>query len=293
MKRLLSLLTAASLIFALPCAAAFAANTEKYNFGSEEIVIADTEDVFVQITDIGYEEYSNEYTYEFAIVNRSNNPIEYGTDYACVNGYVVGSYMFGTIAAGRRAITYLEILKDDVDRLQMNRVDELTFRFYVNEWIGDEMQEVFSDTVTLYPGGADPDEVFSPAPEDFYPELVFENEFIRFRIIDAKQVDGSPFYAVSCILENPNSFDITAECTNFLVDGIPTDPFWLCRIPAGCRILSDIYIDEEAFSPADFFEPDQISFTLALTEGWKDYTEDAPDTAPFFAYPLSFRPARG
>lgn len=278
------------LSLSIPC---FAANTSLLTKGDQSIFLADSSDLFLEITDYGFEPMNNEYTVEFFLVNRTGLPIEYGTDYAAVNGYIVSSYMYGVSAADRRNICYLEILSDDIYNICPDGPDEIAFHFYVNIMEDSGNSEIFSEDIALNVSGRTVSESGTRSFDDFPSELEYCNDFIKFEIYDAKQVNESPFYQLDCVAENPNDFDITLGCGNMRVDGIYTEPYWLCRIPAGYRILTSIFLDAEELATYGVCDFDYISFSLMIYEGSPDLWDYENPSQPFFAYPLSFYPAKG
>lgn len=292
MKKISAVVLSLILLISLG-ASCYAANTVAYNKGERNIVLTDSSDLYIEISDYGFEPMNNEYTVEMLIVNKTGIPIEYGTDYAAVNGYIVNSYMYGVSAADRRDICYLEIISDDIYNLGLDAPDVISFHIYVNLTEESGNRELYADDVTLNVSGRSLSDSPTRTFEDFPSELTYCNEFIRFEVYDAKQVEGSPFYQLDCVAENPNQFDITLSCSNVNVDGIYTEPYWLCRIPAGYCILTSIFIDAEELAAYGVTDFDHISFSLMIYEGFQNLWDTENTSQPFFAYPLSFYPAKG
>ena len=299
MRKSISLITALVLLLALcSCANTAAEKAESTAEAPESVsalpsgkVFIDTPDFYLELLDCREEPVNNEYVLEFLAENRCSKAVEFGSEYAAVNGYVMDSYMYNVMAPGRRSISYLEILSEDINLLDAGSVDEVSFLFYANTTEeGCVTGTVFRDVINVYPGGKSPDEISTKKLSDFpYSEFAYGNSWVDLIVVDAKMIENSPFYAVTCVISNKSGEDLTLSLSDAEVDSVKTEPYWLCRIPAGTNCISDIFFDSDALSETGWLEPDLIAFNLEVYRG---LTYD-PQGNPASSCRLSFTPARG
>lgn len=260
-------------------------------YGNAGIVIEDSDELYIEITGFAEEENCDEFCAEFFVVNRSGLPIEIGTDYSAVNGFVVSSYMYGVMAPGRRSILYLEMLREDIRRLGLESADELEFSLFVNESGSEPVKTILRRNYTVYPSGKSPEEIARPGMDDFYREFEFRNEYADFRIYDAKYLKDGSFYVFNCVAENLTGSTIQLALANVSADGRSIDPYWLCTIPAGKKILTDIFFDNDHLRESGVYDVDEFIFNFEVYDGSKSYWENG--SYPLFSSRMTFAPAKG
>lgn len=282
MKKMICFLTA--IFLCLSCgAASFAENVE--NPG--KYVIADTGDVYAVIRSFSYEAASDEYVAEIYFENRSGSCVEFGAEKIGVHGFIVDAYCYNVLAAERKSITYLEILAEPLRNLGIEEPEEITFSFYVNS-TGDEYCTLFRDEVFYYPTGKNASEVRRTEISDFgYYDYEIDNDFLKYREIDAKWTENEEFFELDFALENRCGFDFVLQCGNFSMNGSSMEAYEYCTVPAGMKAMNSIWIPKEMLQEAEITDPEWVSYTLLLYENTEAFRA-GESSIPFFAYPVSF-----
>lgn len=285
-KKLFSFLLALVLILASAVTASAVREVPAAYSTQDMLELVDNDEFYAVISGFCYEEESDEYVAEIYMENHSEDPIEFGILNGCVNGYIVDSYFFNVLAAGRRGIGYFEILREAVSAISGDEPQEVTFTFYIDKTPSGEVENVFKEDFIFYPFDTRPTDVNIRGLDYYkYSAYELENEFIWLKEIDSKHVEDTDFYDVSIVAENRNFFDIRMDAGNMKVNGRDIEPYWYCHIPEGKKGLSHIWIPYDTMQEMGISEVDTLSFTVMI------YEEGADD--PFFAYPVSFNPPKG
>lgn len=274
-------------------ATAFAANEEELPVNPPAFVLADTEDVYAVINAFMYEESSDEYVAEIYFENRSDSSVEFGAENIGVQGFIVDSYCYNVLAAGRKSISYLEILAEPLRYLGIEQPEEISFVFYVNDTSGEEYRSLFRDKLFYYPTGKSADQIRRIEVSDFGSyDYAIDNDFLKYREIDAKWTENGEFYELDFVLENQCAFDFVVQCASFAVNGSPVDAYSFCVVPAGMKAMNSIWFPKEALQETEITDPEWVSYTLLLYENTEAF-RTGEVAIPFFAYPVNFSLSKG
>ncbi|MDO5445724.1 MAG: hypothetical protein Q4F31_08900, partial [Eubacteriales bacterium] len=215
MKKIICVLMAA-VLFVSCGAVAFAADAGEVSGNPAAFVIADTEDVYAVINSFTYEQTSDEYVAEIYFENRSGSSVEFGAEKIGAHGFIVDGYCYNVLAAGRKSITYLEMLVEPLRYLGITQPEEISFEFYVNSTDEEGYRPLFRDKIFYYPTGKSTDDIQKVEISDFSSyDYAIDNDFLRYREIDAKWTENGEFYELDFVLENKCSFDFVVQCRNF------------------------------------------------------------------------------
>ena len=273
-----------------------AASADQFSAADENdparLILSDTDSIYSEITSFTYEENSHEYVAEIYLENRSSDSIEFGAEKIGVCGFISDAYCYDVLAGNRRCITYLEINADSLQQLDISP-DEISFTFYVNKTENGSSTPLISKDVLYYPTGKTSKEIERKDLKDFlYSQYEMENDFLRFKEIDAKWTDNEEFYEIDFAIHNKCPFDYIISTGNLNINYSPADSYMFCYVPAGMNALAHIWIPKESFDSLGTYEVDTVSFTLLLYDDTEAYRTGS-NTIPFFAYPIYFQPAKG
>ena len=290
MKKFALLLTAFTLLICALPAMIGQASADILPTGT---VIVDTDEILVCVTGSGYEEKNDEYVLEIYVENRTDEPIEVGAEKIAVNGIIVDGYMYDVMAAGRKSISYVEIYASTLRQLRLD-CDRVSFTFYANKTFeGTTIENIIRTDVVLFPGEKTDEEIVSIDFEDFpMTQLDYENEFIRLMELDAKPLDGDFGYQIDFLVENRCDFDFNLDFANFKVNSMDIPAYCYCLVPAGMKAVAHVWIAADEMGDISVYDVDEVSSTLMLYEHSEESLTGIVEY-PFFAYPVSFRPAKG
>ena len=202
------------------------------------------------------------------IENRCEQDFVIYAEAAAINSIVVNTSYFTTVAHEKSSRTTMSFEKPDMERLGLKVVEKLSFKLVCSN--AQSMEELFSETITVYPTGKAPEEVeAAQLPDAEAGEVVYDNEYGKFVILNSEVDPTYNALVIHCRIENKADKEVSVVWNMVSINDFMFDPFWGLLIPAGSSTYADIWLEElmlreRAEVAAD--EVEEISFTVEVKD---------------------------
>ena len=199
-------------------------------------------------------------------VNNTDRTLMFSWDMVSVCGYMYDPFWAEEVAAGKTAVSTVDLDTYALGKMGIDSVDEITFtlRIYDSEnWMDEPLvAEVF----TVYPTGLRA-ETFTVPPQVFAEDhvVIAEDENIRF-VIEGVSDEGESGYKVHVYLENKTDRNLLYSWDLVSVNGRMVDPYWGASVGAGKRACTDIVFLRSDFEQNGITDVTDIEFTLAVSD---------------------------
>ena len=199
-------------------------------------------------------------------VNKSDRALMFSWDMVSVCGYMYDPFWAEEVAAGKTAVSTVDLDTYALGKMGIDSVDEITFtlRIYDSEnWMDEPLvAEVF----TVYPTGLRA-ETFTVPPQVFAEDhvVIAEDENIRF-VIEGVSDEGESGYKVHVYLENKTDRNLLYSWDLVSVNGRMVDPYWGASVGAGKRACTDIVFLRSDFEQNGITDVTDIEFTLTVSD---------------------------
>ena len=199
-------------------------------------------------------------------VNKTDRALMFSWDKVSVCGYMYDPFWAEEVAAGKTAVSTVDLDTYALGKMGIDSVDEITFtlRIYDSEnWMDEPLvAEVF----TVYPTGLRA-ETFTVPPQVFAEDhvVIAEDENIRF-VIEGVSDEGESGYKVHVYLENKTDRNLLYSWDLVSVNGRMVDPYWGASVGAGKRACTDIVFLRSDFEQNGITDVTDIEFTLTVSD---------------------------
>ena len=199
-------------------------------------------------------------------VNKTDRTLMFSWDMVSICGYMYDPLWATEVAAGKSALSTVDLDTYVLGKMGIDSVDELTFtlRIYDSEnWMDEPLVE---DIFTIYPTGLNaetfalPDHVFSESHV-----VVADDENVRFVI---EGVTGNPASdcEVHVFLENKTDRNLLFAWDLVSVNGHMIDPFWGSSVGSGKRACCTITFSGSDLEQNGITAVSELEFTLTVTD---------------------------
>jgi len=231
----------------------------------ENVVLVDNDDVTVTVVK---SENNAHLGMQFHVqcVNKTDRTLMFSWDMVSVCGYMYDPLWAAEVAAGKSALSTIDLDTYALGKMGIDSVDEITFtlRVYDSEnWMDKPLVE---DVFTIYPTGLN-EETFS-LPAHVFSEthvVVADDENVRF-VIEGVTGDPASDYEVHVFLENKTDRNLLYAWDLVSVNGHMIDPFWGCSVGAGKRACSAITFSRSDLEQNGITDVSELEFTLTVTD---------------------------
>lgn len=199
-------------------------------------------------------------------VNKTDRTLMFSWDMVSVCGYMYDPFWAEEVAAGKTAVSTVDLDTYALGKMGIDSVDEITFtlRIYDSEnWMDEPLvAEVF----TIYPTGLRA-ETFTVPPQAFTEDhvVIAEDENIRF-VIEGVSDEGESGCKVHVYLENKTDRNLLYSWDLVSVNGRMVDPYWGASVGAGKRACTDIVFLRSDFDQNGITDVSSIEFTLTVSD---------------------------
>ena len=219
---------------------------------------------YCDITLLEIEEGKENISVKLLIENKCEQDMAIYADAAAINSIVVPTSFFTTVAHEKSSRTSISFEKPDLERLGLKVVEKLSFKLVGSS--AQNMDELFSETFTVYPTGKAPEDVEdAKLPEDEAGEVVYDNKNGKFVILGSEVDTTYNALVIHCRIENRADTEASVAWNMVSVNDYMFDPFWGIRIPAGASTYADIWLEELMLRERADVAPDEveeITFTV-------------------------------
>jgi len=199
-------------------------------------------------------------------VNKTDRTLMFSWDMVSVCGYMYDPMWAVEVAAGKTAVSTVDLDTYALGKMGIDSVDEITFtlRVYDSEnWMDAPLVE---DVFTIYPTGLS-SETFALPSHVFSDNhvVIADDDNVRF-IIEGVTEDAASDYTVHVYLENKTDRNLLYAWDLVSVNGKMVDPFWGTSVGAGKRACAEITFFRSDFEQNDIAEVSDIEFTLTVSD---------------------------
>lgn len=239
----------------------------------ENLVLVDNDDVSFTVLKVENNAHMG-MQLQVECVNKTDRTLMFSWDMVSVCGYMYDPFWAEEVAAGKTAISTVDLDTYALGKMGIDSVDEVTFtlRIYDSEnWMDEPLvAEVF----TVYPTGLSA-ETFTVPPQVFSENhvVIAENENVRF-IIEGVSDEGEAGYRIHVYLENKTDRNLLYSWDLVSVNGKMVDPYWGASVGAGKRACTDITFLRSDLDQSGITDVSSIEFTLTVSD-YDDFEADA------------------
>lgn len=256
---------------------------------SSGMVLMDTDQVYVEITDIQKMVDSGVLRLELFLQNRTTEAIEVYSDYILLNRCVIEHYFWTFLPAMTRKIEYIDIEADVLSSYKIESVDELKIQLQASLGGGEYYEPVAKACTALCLTGKKSEQVSMPELSSAWAQLVHTDENYWFEVQDAKYLENSGCYEVDFLLKNLSQADLTLTVERAIVDGMTLDVFGYYILPYGTEHLCKLQLWDYEFESSCMKDVNYLQFTMDLFFGVDAYAQETPA----YSTEYSFFPAKG
>lgn len=300
MKRWITVLLAALMIFALAACGSTPAEPEKtegsvaeaepetaapekqdtktaYSIG--ESVLVDNEQCAFTITEVS--ESGSNVDVSVVCENKSDTVLMFAVENAAVNGCMIDPFWAQEVAAGKKASEKLSFSKSEMKDYGVTAMDELSFELMIYDSEDYSGDRIVDERYTVYPTGLSADAVAYPDhPAAENEQVVVDNDSCTF-IITSVDPDNIWGYTVKAYVLNKTDSTVSCSWEDVSVNGTMCDPFWAVSIAPGCRKLAEISFSNSELEEIGADSVDEIEFKLRF---YDDAHWDNPYVEDVFTY---------
>lgn len=231
----------------------------------ENVVLVDTDDVTFTVVKAEHNAHLGMQLH-VQCVNKTDRTLMFSWDMVSVCGYMYDPMWATEVAAGKSALSTVDLDTYTLGKMGIDSVDEVTFtlRIYDSEnWMDEPFVE---DVFTVYPTGLTA-ETISLLPHAFSDNhvVVADDENIRF-VIEGVTGDSASDYEVHVFLENKTDKNLLYAWDLVSVNGNMIDPFWGTSVGAGKRACSTITFLHSALEENGITDVSEVEFLLTVTD---------------------------
>ncbi len=302
MKRWISILLAALMIFALTACGSAPAEPEKAEgstaeetpetaapekqdtnaaYSLEETVLVDNEQCAVTINSVS--ESGSDVVVSLTCENKSDTVLMFACENAAVNGCMIDPFWASEVAAGKKSAEKLTFSKAEMKEYGLSMMDELAFDLAVYDSENYTGERIVDDRYTVYPTGLSADDVKYPEHQNSGDnQVIIDNDSCTFIItdVDPNNIWG---YTVKAYVLNKTDSTVTCSWEDVSVNGFMCDPFWATSIAPGCCTLTEISFSDSQLEEINVESVDDIEFRLHVYD-------DAHWDNPFVDSVFTFNP---
>lgn len=238
------------------------------------VTAVDNEYCKIEVTEIKEDSFGTNLTVELENKTEDTN-LFFTAKTCCINGVAVNPLFGETVSAGKKAISSLSFLEDDLKKNGITKYTdiELTFRVYdPDNWDKDD---IAVEAVHIYPYGESNAEVY--VREEKETDIkVFDNDKVSATVIGYGE-DEPADYRVYLYLENKSDdTDYTFAVSGCAVNGVEILSGGVFTVPAGKAALDSFYITDSILEENGItdFSDIYVSIRVYDPESW-----DADDVA--------------
>ena len=183
-------------------------------------VLVDEDGVFAAIE--GYKEGRDAFSFDYLMINNSDETVHIGMDPVALNGFGIISYLSDYVLPG----TYVQETAtiDEFDYMAMLGLDEVT-SLTLDVGVEDtQYKSLFKETVTVYPGGKKNDDVFVYTPDNSDLVLV-DTDALKVTVVEVMEEDTSTILLF--VVENKTDDFANFEATDIKINGKDMESGWI------------------------------------------------------------------
>ena len=237
--------------------------------GADEIILADTDSVYVKIT--GMEQNADSFEMKLYLENKSGANAMFTLNRVVVNGYVTDPFWACEVSPGKKANSVVDFydLTDDGITGDVNAV-EFVLRVYNNDdWMADDL---FNERIVVYPMGEE--NAVVQERESVDSDIVITDSDNISIVVTGFGVDDLWGYTASVYLVNRTDVTLIFAAEDVSVNGFMVDPFWATEVPPHAREYSKIHWSFSSFEENNIENVDEIEMKFRVYDS-DDWMADA------------------
>lgn len=234
-----------------------------------DITILDDENCSIILTEVD-ENAEWGYNWTLYIENKTDQNITVSMDNVSINDLICDPYWGQTVSAGSKTFSNVEWYQDTLDEYGIESVTAVEFDLYVydaDDWMAEEM---YDDTLCIYPLGEDAVSLYTR--EGAASDIVLIDNDVCTVIITGFDPDGDWGYTMDMYLVNKADYDLNFSVDEAAVNGFMCDPYWGQSVPAGKQAFSEASWSSESFelNGIETVEELTLPFTVHEYDSWEE-----------------------
>lgn len=221
----------------------------------EEQVIYDAHNIKVTATELTNKDFYGP-TLTFLVENGTDKDITVSTDVVTVNGMVMTyASMYAQASGGKKVYDDMSF---DEDELRKNDIKELgvvefTLKIYDSDY--NDIDETGRLKVVIN------ENVKSTL--DTSGEVIYDDNNVKVYAYDPEVAsDDYNTYIADLLVVNNSKYDISLSADDVSVNGFMIDPYFYCRVPAGCASYAEFEFSNDDLEENKITKIEEVEFIL-------------------------------
>ena len=215
---------------------------EKEDPEFEEAIIVDNDEIKISLTGV---EPNDDYGYiiKTYIENKTEDTdLTFTAQSASVNSLDVPVSFYNSVSGGKRANDEITLDSQNWKEIKLGKVTEIALNLEVYD---TEYEDVYNETVYIYPEGQDNVKAFERKSKDT-DQVILDNDYARITVIGTSY-DDIWGYGLELYLENKTDSYVMFGVDNVYVNGYDIDPYFANSVLPGASKFETMSWDEEEF----------------------------------------------
>ncbi|NLL91734.1 MAG: hypothetical protein GX222_04860 [Ruminococcaceae bacterium] len=232
-------------------------------------VLYDDDDLTITVTEVGESDYGDVLV-KLLVENKSDDNMILYSEETIYNGYMIKSYWYAEVAAGKKSNTEMTFYEDDLLMAGVGSADEIVFKLV--GYSDDYEEDYLDDYFVIYPTGLDAGSVIYPERAPVKGETVLVDNDALTVIIESADPDGLWGYTLQIYVENKTGVDMYISTDDESVNGFMTDIYWGETVLSGAKSVSKmtIYDDDLEANGIDKIEEIELYLEAYNLDDWND-----------------------
>ena len=198
-------------------------------------------------------------------VNKTDRTLMFSWDMVSVCGYMYDPFWAAEVAAGKTALSTIDLDTYALEEMGIRSVDEITFTLRISDsenWMEPPLAE---QVFTIYPTGLNAQSLVLPQrPATDTQVVIADDENIRF-VIERTEESASS-YTLHTYIENKTNRNLLYSWDLVSVNGMMIDPFWATSITPGKKACCEITFHRTDLEERGITAVSDIAFTLIVSD---------------------------